>query len=218
MALPSSGPLSIGAIRTELGSGSGSLRTLSAAAGKSTPDSMSEFYGYSAFTPPSINYSGSPYSATGTGTVDNPYIITLSASSMNFVEECYEEEGFCIYRYETFHNGTGFQFICQDAGQYRVYSDLIGGSVSNMSGVPNGTGFSSWIPNGWNSGTPLGFSIDSDSADTFAAMVAAPERNKSLTTNFNVGDVIIGMSVIVQRFYGPPTFNNVVFRMKFEKV
>lgn len=47
MALPSSGPLSIDDIRTELGSSSGSLRTLSAAAGKSTPDAISEFYGYS---------------------------------------------------------------------------------------------------------------------------------------------------------------------------
>jgi hypothetical protein len=48
MALQSSGAISISQIRTELGSGSGSLRTLSAAAGKSTPDAMSEFYGYSA--------------------------------------------------------------------------------------------------------------------------------------------------------------------------
>lgn len=48
MSLPSSGPLSINQIRTELGSGSYSLRTLSSAAGKSTPDAISEFYGYSA--------------------------------------------------------------------------------------------------------------------------------------------------------------------------
>ena len=47
MPLQSSGPISISQIRTELGSGSYSLRTLSAAAGKSTPDAMSEFYGYS---------------------------------------------------------------------------------------------------------------------------------------------------------------------------
>ena len=46
MALPSIGSLSISQIRTELGSGSGSLRTLSALAGFSTPDSISEFYGY----------------------------------------------------------------------------------------------------------------------------------------------------------------------------
>jgi hypothetical protein len=48
VALPSSGQLGIGAIRTELSSGSGSLRTLSSLAGKSTPDAISEFYGYSA--------------------------------------------------------------------------------------------------------------------------------------------------------------------------
>ena len=47
MALPPSGnPLSISQIRTELSSASGSLRTLSSLAGFSTPDSISEFYGY----------------------------------------------------------------------------------------------------------------------------------------------------------------------------
>jgi len=50
MALQSSGEISIGDIRTEIGSSSGSLRTLSSAAGKSTPDAMSEFYGYSHVT------------------------------------------------------------------------------------------------------------------------------------------------------------------------
>ena len=48
MALPSSGAISISQIRTELGTTSGSLRNLSSLAGKSTPDAMSEFYGYSA--------------------------------------------------------------------------------------------------------------------------------------------------------------------------
>ena len=52
MPLQSSGAISISQIRTELGSSSYSLRTLSAAAGKSTPDAMSEFYGYSPPTPP----------------------------------------------------------------------------------------------------------------------------------------------------------------------
>ena len=55
MALPSSGPISISQIKAELGSGSNSLRALSAAAGKSTPDAMSEFYGYSSV---SYNYYG----------------------------------------------------------------------------------------------------------------------------------------------------------------
>jgi hypothetical protein len=48
MALQSSGAISISQIRTELGSSSYSLRTLSSEAGKGTPDAMSEFYGYSA--------------------------------------------------------------------------------------------------------------------------------------------------------------------------
>ena len=54
MALQSSGAISITDIRTELGSSSYSLRTLSAAAGFSTPDAMSEFYGYTSMTSPSI--------------------------------------------------------------------------------------------------------------------------------------------------------------------
>ncbi len=53
MALPSSGPLSIGDIRNEQVNNGGfassySLRQLSSNAGKSTPDAISEFYGYSA--------------------------------------------------------------------------------------------------------------------------------------------------------------------------
>jgi hypothetical protein len=48
MPLPSSGQISISQIRTELGTSDGSLRNLSSLAGKSTPDAMSEFYGYSA--------------------------------------------------------------------------------------------------------------------------------------------------------------------------
>lgn len=46
MPLPTTGSLSISQIKTELGSSSNSLRALSALAGFSTPDSISEFYGY----------------------------------------------------------------------------------------------------------------------------------------------------------------------------
>jgi hypothetical protein len=54
MALPSSGPLSINDIRVELGQAqaNSSLRSLSSLAGFSTPDAISEFYGYS----PSLDY------------------------------------------------------------------------------------------------------------------------------------------------------------------
>ena len=53
MPLQGSGAISISQIRTELinVNASYSLRTLSSAAGKSTPDAMSEFYGYSACPP-----------------------------------------------------------------------------------------------------------------------------------------------------------------------
>jgi len=69
MTLQSSGAISISQIKAELGSSSNSLRDLSAAAGKSTPDAMSEFYGYSAAPPPpppvpTAYYGGSWYGAT----------------------------------------------------------------------------------------------------------------------------------------------------------
>lgn len=52
MALPGSGALSFSAIAGELGVSLSnvSLRSMSSTAGKSTPDSVSEFYGYSNLT------------------------------------------------------------------------------------------------------------------------------------------------------------------------
>ena len=52
MALQSSGPISINDIRVELGQAqaNSSLRSLSALANFSSPDAMSEFYGFSAAT------------------------------------------------------------------------------------------------------------------------------------------------------------------------
>ena len=48
MALPGSGQLSFSAIASELGAGTPySLRNMSSSAGFSTPDNVSEFYGYS---------------------------------------------------------------------------------------------------------------------------------------------------------------------------
>ena len=50
MALQSSGQISISDIKTELGNSSGSLTTLSVAAGKTAPHGMKEFYGFSSYT------------------------------------------------------------------------------------------------------------------------------------------------------------------------
>ena len=62
MALQSSGAISIDNIRTELGQaqGNNSLRSLSSLAGKSTPDAMSEFYGFSSATEFAISEIGFP--------------------------------------------------------------------------------------------------------------------------------------------------------------
>lgn len=63
MALPSSGQISISQIRTELGTSDGSLRNLSALAGFSSPDAMSEFYGYSNVSTVYIDYSLPSYAS-----------------------------------------------------------------------------------------------------------------------------------------------------------
>jgi hypothetical protein len=59
MALPSSGPLSLNQIGVALSTTNYSLRAMSALAGKSTPDSVSEFYGYN--PSPSYYQYGSPF-------------------------------------------------------------------------------------------------------------------------------------------------------------
>lgn len=68
MALQSSGAITINNIRNELGTSDGSLRNLSSTAGKSTPDSISEFYGYShapAYVTMSMPYGGGTYDGCG---------------------------------------------------------------------------------------------------------------------------------------------------------
>jgi hypothetical protein len=79
MALQSSGSISISQIKAELSNSSSSLRTLSAAASKSAPDGMQEFYGYSGA--PTYNYnsnmqvgSGQYYSSTAFGYANNSSI------------------------------------------------------------------------------------------------------------------------------------------------
>lgn len=52
MALPPNGAISMSQIKAELGSTSNSLRAYSLAAGKTAPDSMTEFLGYSAVVDP----------------------------------------------------------------------------------------------------------------------------------------------------------------------
>jgi hypothetical protein len=64
MALPPSGAIRMSQIKTELGSSSNSLRIYSAAAGKTAPDAMSEFYSYT--QPPSYFYYSAEYCGSST--------------------------------------------------------------------------------------------------------------------------------------------------------
>ena len=67
MALTGSGEIRFSSIATELGVALSnvSLRSMSLAAGKSSPDSMTEFYGYSSIIPISASYAYSVGTCTG---------------------------------------------------------------------------------------------------------------------------------------------------------
>lgn len=136
MALPSSGQLALSQISDEFGGGSRTnvnLRTLSAAAGLSTPDGFNEFYGLSAFTPPAIQ-SGISY--TGNGTDANPYVITNPTLQL-LIDDIYDEE-FLFYigtvytrRFSVGGTQPNFiEFLVQEAGTYTVTCDIIAGTVS----------------------------------------------------------------------------------------
>lgn len=117
MALPSSGPLGIGAIRTELSSGSGSLRTLSSLAGFSTPDAISEFYGYSASDPDFLLHlrSSNPSSYPGSGST----WYDISGKGNN---------GTLTNKYASNPSWTGSGFYFQGSNAYSSYQ--YGGYVS----------------------------------------------------------------------------------------
>ena len=85
MALQSSGPISIDNIRVELGQAqaNSSLRSLSALANLSSPDAMSEFYGFSAATAYTflMGDGGSGYSDWSAACAEAYDPITLYSSS-----------------------------------------------------------------------------------------------------------------------------------------
>lgn len=129
MALPSSGPLSINDIRTELGVSSGSLRTLSANAGFSSPDSISEFYGYSAVPPAYLSVSVAESSATF-ATSDGNALNTFNYSTSQSVSG----GGYC-----SGGTGTTSGTLTSGSSSYTWYSfsagQPAGGAYSNGCGV-----------------------------------------------------------------------------------
>lgn len=137
MALQTSGPISISNIKAELGSTSNSLRALSAAAGKSTPDAMSEFYGFTAYTPPSLGNWGNTQS--GAGTQANPYIITKN--NFSFYEND-EPIGGCgdyvadiqfYARNRIVEHFSSTAFTNQHSGAQRVHATMTNINFSNAS-------------------------------------------------------------------------------------
>lgn len=95
MALQVTGPISIDNIRTELGQAqaNSSLRTLSSLAGKSTPDAMSEFYGYSNAVPYTIygNNGFEGFGDSGQACAEQFDSMTVYASSLNEGATIYED-------------------------------------------------------------------------------------------------------------------------------
>ena len=83
MALPSSGPLSINQIRNELGTSNGSLNYLSYTAGKSIPDSISEFYGYSNSVNLFFDWSVPSYVTCGQYYIFGAYVTSLTGVNTN---------------------------------------------------------------------------------------------------------------------------------------
>jgi len=101
--LPPSGPLSINDIRVELGQAqaNSSLRALSNLAGFSTPDAISEFYGY----PPTPNY--------------RTFSIVSNGTSQGEVCSVFDPDNLDLYYYEA---GGGGAAGCPIPG-VTVYTD-----------------------------------------------------------------------------------------------
>lgn len=160
MALQSSGQISINDIKTELGNSSGSLATLSTAAGKSAPHAISEFYGYSAL-PPNDKY----YSNDGAGDYINATTSTspFSISSTQDLSVCMwvkpqntSSQNHMIINFgNTNANGNNRMFISYTASVNRILTRYRSNSVNfdvqwalhDNSGV---TGISSSTP-AWSS-------------------------------------------------------------------
>lgn len=92
MALQSSGAISINDIRVELSQAqaNSSLRALSALANKSTPDAMSEFYGFSASTEYQFYQGdGGGFGSFGEACSDATNPLTLYSSSTSLAVNVY---------------------------------------------------------------------------------------------------------------------------------
>ena len=132
MALQSSGAISINDIKTELGSDSTSLRTLSSLAGKSTPDAMSEFYGYSL---PSDEGTLIILANERFGSPEESCIFNLSMGAQNMYVQLFQEGMFLYFDpalQEPFiEGGEMYWYINYNGGSYSAFIDN-NGSASQL--------------------------------------------------------------------------------------
>jgi len=131
MALQSSGTISIDNIRTELGQAqaNSSLRTLSSLAGKSTPDAMSEFHGFSASTEYTFlaGEGGAGYSDSGQACGEAYDPVTLYSSSTSLAV------GVILYKgsdLQNTHNGEELWWKSGDS----VYEIKSNGAILSVVG------------------------------------------------------------------------------------
>lgn len=157
MPLPSSGPLGINAIRNELGTSNSSLRGLSSLAGFSTPDAISEFYGYSAATVP-YSY-GSPrilfdFASTanyGDGIVTIPDLSGVGNSGTFTVGTlggtATNSQGFA-----SAGNASGYEF--QTSPEYSIQSTQSRNFMQTMAGTASYTIAIWYYHRGWQTNYP----------------------------------------------------------------
>ena len=136
MALQTSGAISISQINEELGGASWSLRTLSSLAGKSTPDAMSEFYGYSLPPEPSDEGILIALATEGFESPEESCIFNLNPGTQNMYVQVFEEGMFLYLDSELSEpfipEGEMFWYINYDGVSYSALIDNAG-SASQLS-------------------------------------------------------------------------------------
>jgi hypothetical protein len=223
-------PLPMSAINTEvLGTDSYSLRALSAAAGKSTPDAMSEFYGYSSLPSGLIaGYNSGSYPGSGTTWND----ISGNGRHMTLVNPRWTSNGGGGYyfesRYDTnfqipgspalysyFDSGDEFTWIIR-AQWFTGYQDLVGLFWSESTSKNFLTGM--WYPH-----TGSNFVPRVDSCCTYKASWQAGEPGSNggkapSQANYNWAEYCYSPMIIIRKtssdfvqFHGLTTLGTVTY-------
>lgn len=220
MALQGSGAISISQIKTELGSSSNSLRTLSAAAGFSSPDSMSEFYGFASYTPPS--YSSGASSISGAGTQASPYVVTTAWSGTRGVTSEHPVPSLGSYDdvYSNSVSMTQLNFTNNTAGQQRMHVTYTASSnfcsfaghafdYASYYGLPeeeSAFANSYVVVNSNVSGVSVGYSSDGSSSPTQQLNSQYRSTNFTLSSGSNIQFTGSGNQVtfVVSRVWSGP--------------